>query len=237
MRGNRPGLNHGGNIEGLSDDLQRRGVQNCSFCVYIQPLLRTHRNDRKGVHDATQNAEHDARLVLRLPLAMLEALKWTSKVDKLPLSDWVRNILQEHCYSLSAYGNEETEKLIEGDWRRDVVVATRPATGLAERGDKDHWSGRASLSWKGGRKDPKKTLRSYTGLTGEHHLGSLPADLDFDKDRQDMILDRREARRELTTWLNRWGREGKTLRMNGKELRLVQRLLASFDEFDKDIEP
>ena len=50
------------------------------------------------------------------------------------------------------------------------------------------------------------------------------------QDRQDVIMARGEARRELTTWLNRWGRQGKTLRLNGKELRLAQRLLASFDD-------
>ena len=175
-----------------------------------------------------KNAEHDARLVLRLPKAMLEALRWTSKVDKLPLSDWVRGVLQTRCYSLRAYGGEATEQLIENESTRGGrVVATRPETGLGESIDGWFW-------WKGQRRDKTMTLRSYTDVNGDSHLGSLPADSAFDQDRQDMILDRREARRELTTWLNRWGREGKTLRLDGKELRLAQRLLASFDDFDRN---
>ena len=78
------------------------------------------------------------------------------------------------------------------------------------------------------------TIPAYTDVRGNTHLGSLPPDSAFDKDRQDMIIDRCEARRELTTWLNRWGRQGKTLRMDGRELRLAQRLLASFDDFDRN---
>ena len=178
------------------------------------------------------NAEHDARLVLRLPLAMFEALKWTAKHDKLPLSDWVRGVLQTRCYGFRAYSDQATEELIEdGSSRRGKIVATRPATGLAESGDSGlHWYN--WLAWRGGRKDRTTTLRSYSDMEGNKHLGSLPPGSAFDTDRQDMILDRREARRELTTWLNRWGRQGKTLRLNGKELRLAQRLLASFDDFD-----
>ena len=186
-----------------------------------------------------QNAEHDARLVLRLPKGMLEALRWTAKHDKLPLSDWVRNHLQKHCYSLRAYSDEETEQLIDSaSSYRGRTVATRPATGLAESGDNGPHRGGpfcwySGLAWNGGRKDKTMTLRSYTDREGNKHLGSLPPTWAWDTDRQDLFMDRREARRELTTWLNRWGRQGKTLRLGGKELRLVQRLLASFDDFDK----
>ena len=178
------------------------------------------------------HGEHDARLVLRLPKAMLEALRWTAKHDQQPLSDWVRSVLQTRCYGFRAYSNHETEQLIEdGSSRRGKTIATRPATGLAESGDSGpHWC--SWLAWRGGRKDRTMKLRSYTDVNGDSHLGSLPPGSAFDTDRQDLILDRREARRELTTWLNRWGRSGKTLRMNGKELRLAQRLLASLGDFD-----
>ena len=173
-----------------------------------------------------KNAMHDARLVLRLPRAMLEALRWTSKHDQLPLSDFVRNTLQTRCYTLHACTGLPSEELIESESTRGGrVVATRPPTGLAE--SDDGW-----FCWNGGRKDKTMTLRSYTDVKGNNHLGSLPPDSAFDKDRQDVIMARGEARRELTTWLNRWGRQGKTLRLNGKELGLAQRLLASFDDFD-----
>ena len=178
-----------------------------------------------------RNGEHDSRLVLRLPRAMHEALKWTAKYDKQPLSDWVRSVLQEKCYSLCAYTDEASEQLIEESSRRGRTVARRPATGLGKStGSGPHWSG---LHWRGGRKDRTMTLRSYTDMDGNHHLGSLPPGSAFDKDRQDLIMDRGEARRELTTFLNRWGRQGKTLRLDGKELRLAQRLLASLGDFDK----
>ena len=177
-----------------------------------------------------KNPEHDHRMIVRLPRAMHEALKWTAKNDKQPLSDWVRSKLQMHCYSLRAYSNEATEELIESESsRHGKAVATRPATGLAESN--------SGLHWNGGRKDRTMTIRSYTDVRGNKHLGSLPPDSAFDKDRQDLIIERGEARRELTTWLNRWARAGKTLRMTGKELRLAQRLLASFDDFDKDDGP
>ena len=176
-----------------------------------------------------KNAEHGARLVLRLPREMFEALKWTAKVDRQPLSDWVRNVLQEKCYTLTADADEETEQLVENQSTRGGrVVATRPETGLASE-SADGW-----FCWNGGRKDRTLTLPSYVDVDGNTHVGSLPPNSAFDKDRQDMILDRREARRELRTWLNRWARQGKTLRLNGKELRLAQRLLASFDDFDRD---
>ena len=177
-----------------------------------------------------QNAEHDARLVLRLPRAMHEALKWTAAHDRLSLSDWVRGVLQERCYSLRAYTNRATEELIESESsRRGRTVATRPATGLGKStGSGPDWL--SGLHWNGGRKDRSMTLRVYRDPDGNKHLGSLPPGSAFDKDRQDLIMDRGEARRELTTWLNRWGRQGKTLRLNGKELGLAQRLLASFDE-------
>ena len=168
-----------------------------------------------------KNAMHDGRLVLRLPGEMLEALRWTSKYDKQPLSDWVRSVLQTRCYSLRAYADQASEELVD----HGKTVATREATGLAE--SDDGW-----FCWNGGRKDKTMTLRSYTDVKGNSHLGSLPPDSAFDKDRQDVFMDRGEARRELTTWLNRWGRQGKTLRLNGKELGLAQRLLASFDDFD-----
>ena len=178
------------------------------------------------------HGEHDSRLVLRLPRTMHEALKWTAKYDRSSLSDWVRSVLQTRCYSLRAYADQETEQLIDSESSyRGKTVATRPATGLAESGDSGpHWAG--AFCWNGGRKDRTMTLRSYTDVNGDSHLGSLPADSAFDTDRQDMILDRREARRELTTWLNRWGRQGRTLRLDGKELRLAQRLLASLGDFD-----
>ena len=178
------------------------------------------------------NGEHDSRLVLRLPRAMHEALKWTAKHDKQPLSDWVRGVLQTRCYSFQAYAGRATEELIEDESsRRGKTIATRPATGLGERtGSGPHWYN--GLHWRGGRKDQTMTLRSYTDVNGDNHLGSLPPGSAFDKDRQDLIMDRGEARRELTTWLNRWGRQGKTLRLNGKELRLAQRLLASLGDLD-----
>ena len=169
-----------------------------------------------------KHGEHDARLVLRLPRGMLEALKWTAQLDKLPLSDWVRGVLQARCHSLYTHADKWTEVLIDHESSRVLkTVATRPATGVGD------------LAWKGGRKDRTMALRSYVDVNGDKHLGSLPRDSAFDKDRQDLNLDRREARRELTTWLNRWGREGKTCRMDGKELRLAQRLLASFDDWDR----
>ena len=174
-----------------------------------------------------KNAMHDSRLVLRLPRAMLEALRWTSKYDKQPLSDWVRSVLQEKCYSLRAYADQASEQLVD----HGKTVATRQATGLGEStGSGPDWY--SGLHWNGGRRDRNMTLRSYIDADGNSHLGSLPPDSAFDKDRQDVFMDRGEARRELTTWLNRWGRQGKTLRLNGKELGLAQRLLASFDDFD-----
>ena len=71
-------------------------------------------------------------------------------------------------------------------------------------------------------------LRRYTDLDGGKHLGSLPA-MGGDQVQQDFDIDRAELRRELRTWLNRWGREGKTLRLLDEELRLARRLMAAFD--------
>ena len=172
-----------------------------------------------------KNAEHDARLVLRLPRGMHAALKWTAKHDKLPLSDWVRNTLNKNCYSIEIHDatRPPQEVLISRRWTHASgqwhAIDERPLTKEAVR-------------WPGKREDKTMKLRSYTDVNGDSHLGSLPADSAFDTDRQDMILDRREARRELTTWFNRWGRQGKTLRLDGKELRLAQRLLASLGDFD-----
>ena len=170
------------------------------------------------------HGEHDARLVLRLPRAMHAALKWTAQYDKLPLSDWVRNVLQTRCYSLRAYGGEATEQLIENESTRGGrVVATRPETGLGESIDGWFW-------WNGGRRDKTVTLPSYADGDGNKHLGSLPSGWAFDKDRQDLIMDRGEARRELTTWLNRWGPPGQDPSVEWEGIGLGERLLASFDE-------
>ena len=75
------------------------------------------------------NGEHDSRLVLRLPRAMHEALKWTAKHDKQPLSDWVRGVLQTRCYSFQAYAGRATEELIEDESsRRGKTIATASST-------------------------------------------------------------------------------------------------------------
>ena len=173
-----------------------------------------------------KNAEHDARLVLRLPRGMHAALKWTAEHDKLPLSDWVRNILNKNCYDIEIHDAARPPQEVLMSHRGTTVhtvmlqqIDGRPLTKDAER-------------WRGRREDKTMKLRSYTDVNGDSHLGSLPPGSAFDTDRQDMILDRREARRELTTWFNRWGRQGKTLRLDGKELRLAQRLLASLGDFD-----
>ena len=169
-----------------------------------------------------KNAEHDARLVLRLPRAMHAALKWTAQYDKQPLSDWVRNTLNKNCYGIAIHNATRPPQEVLMSHRGHRIDG-RPLTKEAER-------------WQGRREDKTMRLRSYVDGDGNKHIGSLPSGWDFDKDRQDLIIDRREARRELTTWLNRWGRTGKTLRMTGKELRLAQRLLASFDDFDRDMQ-
>ena len=165
------------------------------------------------------NGEHDSRLVLRLPRAMHEALKWTAKYDRSSLSDWVRNTLNKNCYDIEIHDATRPPQEVLMSHRGHRIDG-RPLTKEAER-------------WQGRREDKTMKLRSYVDMDGNHHLGSLPPGSAFDKDRQDLIMDRGEARRELTTWLNRWGRQGKTLRLDGKELRLAQRLLASLGDFDK----
>lgn len=168
-----------------------------------------------------QNPEHDGRLVVRLPAAMQDALKWTAEHDRLPLSDWVRNVLQEQCLSIRVWHDREvlTDRT---DHRGDRKLASRKSAGKYIHGP---WV------WRGRRKAEKTKMRVYTDLQGKEHIGGLPPGMEDEQYHQDYFMDRAEARRELRTWLNRWGRPGKTQRLFPKERQLAQRLLASFDRY------
>ena len=168
-----------------------------------------------------QNPEHDSRLVVRLPAAMQDALKWTAEHDRLPLSDWVRNVLLERCLSIRVCHDREvlTDRT---DHRGVRKLASRECTGNSIF---EPWV------WRGGRKAEKTKVRVYTDMEGIKHEGSLPPGMEDEQFHQDFFMDRADARRELRTWLNRWGRPSKTSRLLGEEPRLAERLLASFDRY------
>ena len=80
-----------------------------------------------------------------------------------------------------------------------------------------------------GRRDKNSGLYAlYTDIDGNE---STVAPVDpYTKMEQDMLLERREARQELRTWINRWGRvSNKTNVLTTEQARLASRLLATFD--------
>lgn len=170
-----------------------------------------------------RNPEHEARLEIRLPRAMLKALKWTAEHDRLPLSAWIRDALNRRCYSIQRdhdyqYKDTGRERLGFGKHAHDR---------LAERARSDD----DDLEWIGERRRTSTEIRTYTGIDGDSYAGSLP-DKEGGKDQQleqDFWIDRGKARTELRNWMHRWGRERKTLRLHDDELRLVRKLLAKFD--------
>ncbi len=165
-----------------------------------------------------QKAEHLGRLEVRLPKAMLYALKWTAEHDRLPLSDWVRKALNENCYSVSRHDGARPpyEVLMQGMWKKGAgLVDSRPLKPGTNK-------------WIGERQNKTKNIRVYTDIDGNEHFGQLP-DEPGEQMKQDMMMDREQARRELRTWKNKWGRELKTNVLTDKQARLLDRLLATFD--------
>ena len=166
-----------------------------------------------------KNPEHNSRLETRLSKNMLHALKWTAEHDRLPLSDWVRKVLNENCYSvsISPWQDPPEERLEQSGKRRHLqeILDWRPLKSDAGQ-------------WQGERQDKTKKLRIYIDMDGNQHIGNLPED-PHEKMNQDMMMDRQQARRELRTWKNKWARELKTNCLNGEQQRLLDRLLATFD--------
>ena len=158
--------------------------------------------------------ENDCRMEIRLPEAMLYALKWTAKYDRLPLSDWVRNTLNEHCYSVHFYPNpigQSSEVLMQEPRRRpSKFVDSRPL----EEG---------SLRWVGARKCRKDETENYVDMDRNQAQDA------WEKVVQDHLMGREQARRELRTFKNKWGRVLKTSVLRSEQARLLDKLLATFD--------
>ena len=165
-----------------------------------------------------KNPEHGARLEIRLPEAMLKAMRWTADIDKLTFSGWIRDALNRRTFTLrlDRRARFNRECLIRGEYGGQVI---------AERAPSD------TLEWLGHRRGHKIEVRTYADIDGDGktHAGALPKSQKFDQNRQDMILDRVKARDELRKWFHRWGREGKTCRLLHDESSEAQRLLAKFD--------
>ena len=162
-----------------------------------------------------KNPEHGARVEIRLPEAMLKAMRWTAEHDKLPLSGWIRDALNRRTFTLRRdYRFTSRECLVRGA-TGGIVIAERPPSD--------------SLEWSGNRRHNKIEVPIYHDYDGNPHAGGLPLGKG-NKMSQDLWMDRAKARTELRNWMHRWGIEGKTCRMKGEELRLAHKLLAKFDQ-------
>ena len=173
-----------------------------------------------------KNPEHDARVEIRLPSAMLAAMRCSAEVDQLPLAAWIRDAIQRRTFSYMLVGGGSRASATAGDFTRARNAPKEAGT----TGRSAFGRGRlpAGMSWRGGREAERAmTLRTYADYSGNQHIGHAP---DGDQDRQDLFIDRQKARTELRNWLHRWGREGKTMRLKADELRLVDKLLAKFDQ-------
>ena len=159
-----------------------------------------------------KNPEHGGRFEIRLPKAMLHAMRWTAEHAGLPVSDWARNVLNDQTYGVNQH--KSIEYLVE-DF----------ASPIAERPADSSTAG----PWRGKKRDKTKTIRIHKDMDGRTIVGSLPPGLEHEQRRQDFEFDRAEARSELRTWLNKYGRDGKTLRLSGQQQRMARKLLATFD--------